>query len=360
MGNVLLILGPFFVVIGIYGSIYAAKLLYRHWKFDDYGRELTASETENLEFLVENLLKDKKTMKYPKRYAWMTMGGIIPVFTGGGLTIGAFGIVYIFWRGQVLSKIPENAYRVDADTEFPFSLALALFTGMFLAGWIFIKRARQSIRLRKFLTYEIGWGTLHGHERNEDRFRKDIRHLIYGNKILPEDFETPPQSIATKIFEGMNEKWIAFSKLLFGLTVILLIFDVHSYSWIHENKFVKSDYFSFSESRFGIDEIREVEKSCYMAIPNKKFTVRLEYTVIGPEGETFGLGKKSWEEILPLIEEVESRVGYKTQIMKVDIAPALIDRVDKTKASCRKFLGQKYINQPELLSKLYSIFPLED
>ena len=143
-----------------------------------------------------------------------------------------------------------------------------------------------------------------------------------------------------------------------GLTAFFLYLDVHNYSWINGQEFVENRYFSISEERFRPNEVKAVEKICWVTIPDNVKKSHLKYVVIGPSGRSFDLGHEPWNDILPLIEEIEGQVGHQTKETTVKLALALKGEPE-TINTCLKYLKHKNTYDPELKAILWNIFDLD-
>ena len=194
------------------------------------------------------------------------LAGLTPIFLG---TACFCGIIYFLSLGHsYLYYKPYHDEMIWNNFElFPYgSLIVGMFSGMFLTAWTCILIARRNFTFLKYLSYQIGWGTLHGGEKSEsiilneliDAYRKEIVDL--------DDNQANRNLIHRTLFERTTPFWFKSTVFLIIITLILFVFDIRNVSYITKDNVVFSPYLKLSVTHLHIIQPKTFKKLIANAI----------------------------------------------------------------------------------------------
>ena len=342
------------IVTGFFYWIFA-KLLYgvSKKKYPDYDRALTSQEIEDLNYLGAELYADSRRFNYPAYYR-LLLFGLTPVALGAGLILGGLFLLRPVVQRLLESSASEVIIWSNMSVMPHTSMLAGGFAGMFLSAVFAIVLARRRSLFMKYLSYQIGWGTLDGGEKSAAVIRSELIDAYRKNKVrLNPDLEN--REIVHKVlFERTNSFWMKGTTYLLGLTFILCVFDFRNFSYITPDEIVVSPYFSVLSKRYDRSTKLTLDRYCYIHLAGGTPTAKLKYDLKLPAGESIDLNLD-----MDSLFRVEERLRSWEHVERPPVRVELFKRVKNvqpSKVTCKALLDQNdYGSSYSALLELYDL-----
>ena len=281
------------------------------------------------------------------------LAGRTPIFLG---TACFCGIIYFLSLGHsylYYKPYPDEMIWKNFEL-FPYgSLIIGMFAGMFLTAWVCILIARKNFTFLKYLSYQIGWGTLHGGEKSESTILNELIDAYRKEIVDLDDNQANRNLIHRTLFERTTPFWFKSTVLLIIITLILFVFDMRNFSYITKDNVVFSPYLKLSVTHYPTKDIQKIDRECYIHLDNRQPISKLNYYIILPKGEKLELtnnldklietDKYLQEHIMPQRPNVRVRI-----FKRVKTVPATLD-------SCQRYLKIKDIEMKRLQKDVFNL-----
>jgi len=306
--------------------------------FPNYDRVFSEKELIKLTELASALHSDSRQFKYPWYYKFMLMGFTL-VFSGSAAFCGFIYLLSLPFNSLLNASLPSDIIWGSIEL-FPYSsLGIGMISGMFLTAWICILIARKNFTFLKYLSYQVGWGTLDGGEKSKQAILGELEDA-YRKEFIGLDASPKNRTLIHKVlFERITPFWRKGTIVMVGLTFILFILDMRHFSYITKDNVVFSPYAKISVTNYSTKDIQEIERECYIYIPDGKLSASLRYYITFPNGEKIDLMNKE-ADLLKTDKYFQENLDIKRPEVRVEVFKKL-KNVSGNLNNCSRNLDRK-------------------
>ncbi len=345
------------LLICVHAFIYwaFAKLLYgvSKRKHPNYNRELSHQEVNALSRLSAELYSDSRSFRYPWYYR-LILFGLTPVALGVGLIVGGLFVILPIAQKVLEKSIAEPPVWSDITVVPLVSMLFGGFAGIFLSAIIAIVIARKHSLFLKYLSYQIGWGTLHGGEKSSETVHNELIDAYRKNRVALDIAANDRESIHKILFERTTPFWIAGTAFLLTLTLLFSVFDFRNFAYITPDKVVASPYFSVRSKTYDKSEDFKLDRHCYIHLADRSPVSTLQYALILPDGKSIDL-TKDMDSIVAVDNRLRNWSGVSRPPVRVEVFKR-VKGVNNNLETCKGLLKPKtYEKLPRSFLELYEL-----